>query len=109
MSFFDIHFLGERMKWNIEFTGKAAKQINKLPKSVQSILRLLVQDLSYMGPCPGKGWINYGKLRGKKSDDKRHCHLMKGKPTYVCCWEVIDKKVKIIEVYYVGTHEKSPY
>ena len=35
--------------------------------------------------------------------------LIKGKPTYVCCWEVIDKQKKIIEVNYVGTHEKAPY
>ena len=49
------------------------------------------------------------KLRDKKGTDKRHCHLQKGRPTYVCCWEVINKKRKIIEVYYVGTHEKAPY
>jgi hypothetical protein len=41
--------------------------------------------------------------------DKRHCHLIKGRPTYVACWEVKDPKNKILEVYYVGTHEKAPY
>ena len=69
------------MNWNIQFTGTAVKQVKKLPKSVQVILRLLVEDLSYFGPYPGEGWKNYGKLRGKKSIDKRHCHLLKGKPT----------------------------
>lgn len=54
-------------------------------------------------------WPNYGKLHGKVTEDKRHCHFKKGKPTYVCCWEVIDDGVKIIEVYYAGTHEKAPY
>jgi hypothetical protein len=63
-------------------------------------------DLINKGPAIS--WPNYGKLQGKKGD-KRHCHLQKGKPIYVCCWEVIDKKRKIIEVYYVGTHEKAPY
>ncbi|HSW71056.1 MAG TPA: hypothetical protein VLH77_03650 [Gammaproteobacteria bacterium] len=64
-------------------------------------------DLATKGPA-APGWPNYGKLHGSKGD-KRHCHLQKGKPTYVCCWEVIDKKRKIIKVYYVGTHEKAPY
>lgn len=32
-----------------------------------------------------------------------------GKPTYVACWYIKDKKVKIVEIYYVGTHEKAPY
>lgn len=69
-------------------------------------LRLLCVDLENRGPAVD--WPNYGKLHGKKGD-KRHCHLQKGKPTYVCCWEVKDKKRKIMEVYYVGTHEKAPY
>jgi hypothetical protein len=46
------------------------------------------------GPAPGKGWSNYGKLKGNK-EDLRHCHLIKGNPTYVCCWEVIDKKSEL--------------
>jgi hypothetical protein len=54
-------------------------------------------------------WSNYGKLgRTKKNEDKRHCHLIKGNPTYVSCWEV-DKQRHLIEVYYVGTHEGAPY
>lgn len=65
-------------------------------------------DLINKGPI-ASDWPNYGKLHGKKGNDKRHCHLQRGKPTYVCCWEVIDKKRKIIEVNYVGTHEKAPY
>ena len=70
-------------------------------------LRFLLIDLATKGPAV-PNWPNYGKLQGKKGD-KRHCHLQKGKPTYVCCWEVINKKQKVIEVYYVGTHEKAPY
>lgn len=49
-------------------------------------------------------WPNYGDLNGNY-----HCHLKKGKPTYVACWSVIDKKLKQIEIYYVGTHENAPY
>ena len=52
---------------------------------------------------------SYGSKTSKKTEDKRHCHLIKGRPTYVCCWAIINKQKKIIEVYYVGTHEKAPY
>jgi mRNA-degrading endonuclease RelE of RelBE toxin-antitoxin system len=96
------------MKWNITFTNKAAKQVKKLPKSVQATLLLLVRDLEANGPTTSGIWKNYSKLKGMGSD-KRHCHLVKGKPTYVCCWEVKEKQLKIAEVYYVGTHEKAPY
>ena len=93
--------------WTIK-SKKADKQVGKLSKNVLFMLRLLFEDLANKGPAVSD-WPNYGKLRGKKGVDKRHCHLKKGNPTYVCCWEVIDKKRKIIEVYYVGTHEKAPY
>ncbi|MEA3429487.1 MAG: helix-turn-helix transcriptional regulator [Thermodesulfobacteriota bacterium] len=32
----------------------------------------------------------------------------KGRPTYVAVWEVVDKKIRLVEVSYVGTHEKAP-
>ncbi|RUQ94603.1 type II toxin-antitoxin system RelE family toxin [Legionella septentrionalis] len=96
------------MNWTIKITSKAAKQVNKLPKSVKATLLLLLRDIERNGPATGSGWKNYGKFKGMIGD-KRHCHLTKGKPTYVCCWEVVDKQIKLIEVYYVGTHEKAPY
>lgn len=96
------------MNWTIKITNKAAKQVEKLPKSAKATLLLLLRDIERNGPSTSGSWKNYGKLKGMIGD-KRHCHLMKGKPTYVCCWEVIDKQIKLIEVYYVGTHEKAPY
>ena len=96
------------MKWNVKITKKTAKQISKLPKSVRASLLLLLRDLEYTGPSTCGTWKNYGKLKGL-GRDKRHCHLVKGKPTYVCCWEVTNKSLKEMEVYYVGTHEKAPY
>lgn len=97
------------MKWTVELTHTARKQVKKLNRQATEALRLLVEDLKNQGPAPGKGWPHYGKLRGKKTEDKRHCHLIRGKPTYVCCWAVIHKQQRVIEVYYVGTHEKAPY
>jgi mRNA-degrading endonuclease RelE of RelBE toxin-antitoxin system len=96
------------MTWDVHFTHKAAKQAKLLEKRVLLVLQVLVDNLRTTGPAPGKNWQNYGKLRGKKEEDKRHCHLIKGNPTYVCCWAVY-KSEKRIEVYYVGTHEKTPY
>ncbi len=97
------------MKWMIQYTNKASKQVGRLNRHAFEAVRLLVKDLQNNGPAPGKKWSHYGKLRAAKKEDRRHCHLNQGKPTYVCCWAVIDKKLKILEVYYVGTHEKAPY
>jgi mRNA-degrading endonuclease RelE of RelBE toxin-antitoxin system len=96
------------MVWDVQIHKKAAKQVKKLPKAVQAATLLLLRDLELNGSKPSDGWKHYGKLKGMKSD-LRHCHLSRGKPTYVCCWEVIDKKIRLLEVYYVGTHENAPY
>ena len=96
------------MSWKIEIPTKVGKKIKLLPKSVRATLFLLLRDLELNGPKPGEGWKNYSKLHGLPGD-KPHCHLKKGPPTYVCCWEVVNKKLKITEVYYVGTHENAPY
>ena len=96
------------MQWKVQFSSKAAKQTRQLDERVLLALQVLIENIKRKGPAPGRYWHNYGKLRGKKREDKRHCHLIKGNPTYVCCWEV-NKIEKIIEVYYVGTHEKAPY
>ena len=115
MSYIDIcHILtytngANRVKWTVDISKKAQKQLKKLDDDVISVFRLLVDNLIEQGPAPGKRWPHYGKLKTTKTEDKRHCHLIRGNPTYICCWEVINKKIKIIEVYYVGTHEKAPY
>jgi len=96
------------MDWQIQFTNKATKQARDLEEKVLLALQVLIDNLRTKGPAPGKHWHNYGKLRGKKQEDRRHCHLLKGNPTYVCCWEVY-KSERCMEVYYVGTHEKAPY
>ena len=96
------------MYWTVQFTNKAAKQARQLNEELFLVLQLLAEDLKVKGPIPGKFWHNYGKLSSKKNRDIRHCHLAKGHPTYVCCWEVFNIE-KIVEIYYVGTHEKAPY
>lgn len=92
------------MSWSVNFTKKAHKQVRELPQAVQLKLRALVLEIQAAGPVRGN-WKNYSKL----SDSKHHCHLKAGHPTYVVCWDVVGKEIKVVEIYYVGTHEKAPY
>ncbi len=95
--------------WTIVFSNSAKKQYEKLKRSgskkpsVIDAIDFLSMELQCFGPYL-PSWPNYGLL-GK---NQFHCHLRKGRPTYVACWKV-DKQAKKIEVYYVGTHEKAPY
>ena len=97
--FFDIVY---KVKWKVEISKKITKQVIKLPKIVKENLIKLILEIEILGPVRGN-WKNYGKL----TKNKHHYRIKAGHPTYVVCWEI--KKEKIIEVYYVGTHEKAPY
>ncbi|MCY4644361.1 MAG: hypothetical protein OXB88_07045 [Bacteriovoracales bacterium] len=88
----------------MEYTLRAVKQLKKLPTGVKDTVLALVMDITEKGPVRGD-WPNFSKLNSNEC----HCHLKKGRPTYVACWRILDKKNKIIEIYYVGTHEKAPY
>jgi mRNA-degrading endonuclease RelE of RelBE toxin-antitoxin system len=92
------------MTWTVSFTRKASKQVDNIPKQVRSILTALVHEIGKKGPVRGD-WPNYGKL----AHEKHHCHLKKGRPTYVAVWEESDRGIRLVEITYVGTHEKAPY
>jgi mRNA-degrading endonuclease RelE of RelBE toxin-antitoxin system len=92
--------------WQVGFSGKAAKQLDRLPRDIQSVASALVAELEIRGPML-HDWKHFGKLKGQ--GERFHCHVKSGRPTYVVCWEVIDKRIRIMEVYYVGTHENAPY
>ena len=92
------------MDWTVVFSSKARKQVQKLPKNVQDNLAALVCDIQASGPVRGD-WPNYSKL----SDIEHHCHIRKGRPTYVAVWREDRGKIKVVEVIYAGTHEKAPY
>jgi hypothetical protein len=92
------------MTWIVTLSSKADKQKNKLPANVRDALIFLVHEISRGGPVQGD-WPNYGKLGPRL----HHCHIKKGKPTYVAVWEVTDDGIRFVEVTYVGTHEKAPY
>lgn len=92
------------MQWTVEFTGRARKQADKLPVRIRETLFQLAREIASGGPVRGD-WPNYSKL----SDCEHHCHLKKGHPTYVAVWREDKGKIRVVEVIYVGTHEKAPY
>jgi hypothetical protein len=95
------------MSWNVEVTGKAEKQAEKLPDDIRRRFHALVTELWLKGAVlPHRS--HFGKIMGKKG--VYHCHLAGGHPTYVACWRLTPRnEIEIIEVYYVGTHENAPY
>jgi len=92
------------MRWEVNISHKVLKGLTKLPKLVKKQLFLLMKEIEVSGPVRGN-WANYNKLNA----NRHHCHIKKGQPTYVVVWEELDKKIKLVEVVYVGTHEKAPY
>lgn len=97
-------------EWEVYYSSSASKRKKDLPKMVQDLLDTLTKEIELLGPLRAD-WPNFGPLYKGSGIPKNsyHCHLKKGKPTYVACWCIEDKKVKIIEIFYVGTHEKAPY
>ena len=83
---------------------RVLKRVKKLPLPVKDDLATLLLDIERDGPVRGN-WSNYGKL----GRNRHHCHLKKGHPTYVAVWEETDKEIQLVEVTYVGSHEKAPY
>jgi mRNA-degrading endonuclease RelE of RelBE toxin-antitoxin system len=94
------------MAWTVEFTSKAQKQYEKLPEKIRLIVAALRAELETEVPSQPE-WRNFGKLKGRT--DSYHCHLKAGRPTYVTCWKVLDRKIELMEVYYVGSHENASY
>ncbi|GFH62502.1 MAG: conserved hypothetical protein [Candidatus Desulfovibrio kirbyi] len=89
--------------WTVKVHRKVAKKSKTLPIPVQKAIEKLIFDLK-IGGIVAQNWPNYGKLGG----NKHHCHLKKGKTTYVAVWLEV-RETKTIEVTYVGTHENAPY
>jgi len=92
------------MKWTVKLSKTAKKQVDRLSKPVRQRLAVLLQEIVDYGPVRGN-WQSYSPL----GRDQHHCHLRKGRPTYVAVWEVKDKEIRLVEVTYAGTHEKAPY
>jgi mRNA-degrading endonuclease RelE of RelBE toxin-antitoxin system len=109
----NISFMGiffrmdmEKTAWQVGMTKKAAKGRDNLPPEILDLFWALLQGLMLLGPVQAK-WSHYGKLTRRK--ETYHCHLHRGRPTYVVIWKVLDRAKKLMEVQYVGTHENAPY
>ena len=81
------------MVWGVLLTANVRKRLKKLPKSIDEVFQLLLAEMRLSGPVQAD-WPNYGKLR----KDCHHCHLQRGRPTYVAVWRVLSKKDRLIEV-----------
>ncbi len=96
------------MTWTVSITKKATKQIANLSTKLKDICDALLRDLQQSGPqLPG--WPNFQKNHGTGKIECYHCHLQRGKPTWVAIWRVLDKRGRQLEIRYVGTHEKADY
>lgn len=92
------------MTWTVKVSNKVSKKLQTFPKRVNDTFAALAREIELLGPVRAN-WPNYGKL----GNLRHHCHLRKGKPTYVAVWEEVVGEIRIVEVIYVGTHEKAPY
>jgi mRNA-degrading endonuclease RelE of RelBE toxin-antitoxin system len=92
------------MTWTVQFSNKAAKQYRRLPQTVRDSIDALVVEIRIAGPVRGN-WPNYSKI----GNIGHHCHVKKGNPTYVVVWREENSQIRLVEVVYVGTHEKAPY
>lgn len=95
------------MQWTVNFSAKAAKQAVKLPAKIAERLDALRIKIEAYGPSQ-PDMPHFGRLKNWKGE-VYHCHLNKGRPTYVAVWAVADRTVQLVEVIFVGTHEKAPY
>ena len=92
--------------WRIKIHNKTAKALSDLPVPAKLAFDQLARELRVGGPR-APGWPNYGKIKGYH--DLHHCHLKRGRPTYVAVWREVKTEERTIEVIYVGTHERAPY
>jgi hypothetical protein len=93
--------------WEVGMSKRAAKGRDNLSADILDLFWALFQGLILAGPVQQK-WPHYGKLGGQKKET-HHCHLNKSKPIYVVVWKILNKKEKLMEISYVGTHENTPY
>jgi hypothetical protein len=92
--------------WQVNFGGKAQKQVFKLPADIRDIVFYLKYRLEQGGP-EQLDWRNYGMIVGAR--DVHHCHLNNNRPRYVAVWKVVSREKRIIEIRYIGPHGSVDY
>jgi mRNA-degrading endonuclease RelE of RelBE toxin-antitoxin system len=91
----------ENSLWEVRIHRRAVKRMGRLPANARVLLEALVRDLHLAGPCQFE-WPNYSRL----ANGSYHCHL---NYHFVAVWELVDRKIRILEVTYVGSREDAPY
>ena len=66
------------MLCTVTVSKRAQKLIRRLPQVVQDAVIALSRDIENQGPVLGN-WPHYSPL----ARHRHHCHLKKGRPTYV--------------------------
>ncbi len=94
------------MTWTVRIVGKVKKSVDRMPPEIQDRFYALALSLRALGPNQPT-MPHFGKLKNRQAT--YHCHLNKGRPTYVVVWVVQDKAIRLLEVTYAGTHENAPY
>ena len=87
------------MTWTVTLTGKAYKQLKKLPTDIQDLADAAVHNLEAEGPKP-KGW----DVR-KTGEDEYRVRLTY---RYRMRYRVTSNQALEIEVFYAG-HRKDAY
>ena len=97
-------------EWEVRLSQAALRTKKKLPENVVEVLARLIGDLEKSGPIR-KNWSHFSSLEKTRRipPNSYHCHIKSGRPTYVACWQVVNKTIRIMEIFYVGTHENAPY
>ncbi len=70
------------MKWEVDLGNGVEKKVAKLPQTIRDILSDLITDLETKGPIQPE-WPNFSPLNKGKKIAAYHCHLKKGKPTFL--------------------------
>lgn len=81
--------------WSIEVIGQARKAQKNLSKRSYENFLTLLYEFEISGPYRSN-WPNYTVMK-RKNVEHYHCHIEKGRPTYVVCW-IYHKSQKIIQV-----------
>jgi mRNA-degrading endonuclease RelE of RelBE toxin-antitoxin system len=92
--------------WQVDFGGKAEKQVKKLPPDIRDIVFYLKYRMEQDGPERTE-WRNYGIIVNAK--DVHHCHLSNNRPRYVAVWKVLSREEQVIEIRFVGPHGSVDY
>jgi len=87
------------MTWIVNLTRKAHKQLVKLPRSIQDLTDLAVEDMEEQGINP-EGW---NTLKMKKDEYRLRLNYR-----YRMRYRVIEKQTLEIEIFYVG-HRREAY